>query len=66
MWSKQRMSQSKGALSVHPEATNTAGQMTVKVVFITFHCKTCNVYKAMNHVVLFRAVLYAKELSYQK
>lgn len=46
------MSQSKWVLSVHPGAVNRAGQMMVKVVFITFHLKVCNVYKAMNHAVL--------------
>lgn len=52
MWSEYRMSQSKWVLSFHPGAANRAGQMMVKVVFIAFHLKVCNVCKAMNHAVL--------------
>lgn len=52
MCSEYRMCQSKWVLSVHLGAANHAGQMMVKVVFIIFHLKVCNVYKAMNHAVL--------------
>lgn len=52
MWSEYRMSQSKWVLSFHPGAANRAGQMMVKVVFIAFPLKVCNVCKAMNHAVL--------------
>lgn len=52
MCSEYRMCQSKWVLSVHLGAANHAGQMMVKVVFIIFHLKVCDVYKAMNHAVL--------------